>query len=85
MLSVGACEVGNIENGFYAEIQPISDNFDPEALEVCGLSMEKLKITGLSPPDAMMRFAQWIKWTAKEKYPKFVGFNLGFDWQFVNY
>lgn len=85
MLSVGACEVGNTANGFYVEIQPISDNFVQEALDVCGLSMDKLKTTGFAPADAMTKFAQWIKWTAKENYPKFVGFNLGFDWQFVNY
>jgi DNA polymerase III alpha subunit (gram-positive type) len=85
MLSVGACEVGRIENCFYAELQPISEKFVPQALEVCKLSMSKLKQNGASPYDAMRKFADWITWTSKEKHPTFVGFNLGFDWSFVNW
>lgn len=85
MLSIGACEVGNVDNGFYIELQPISDKFVKEALDVCGLSMEELKLKGVSPYEAMRKFSEWIKWTAKEGRPVFVGFNMGFDWSFVNY
>lgn len=85
MLSVGACEVGKVNDGFYAELQPISEKYVKEALEVCGLSMEKLRETGMSPYEAMRKFAEWTEWTAKERRPVFVGYNAGFDWSFVNY
>lgn len=85
MLSLGVCEVGNVKNNFYVELQPISEKFTAQALEVCGLSMEKLKTEGLPPAQAMKNFAYWIKWVAKDRVPKFVGFNLGFDWSFINW
>src|SRR5213593_2029962 len=85
MLSIGACEVGNIEKNFYTEIQPISERFVKEALDVCGLSLEKLMKTGITPHDAMRKFADWINRTAGESKPVFVGYNAAFDWSFVNY
>jgi DNA polymerase III epsilon subunit-like protein len=85
MLSVGACEVGKANNGFYAELQQISEKYVKEALEVCGLSMENLRKTGMSPHEAMRKFAEWTKWTAGGRRPVFVGYNAGFDWSFVNY
>lgn len=85
MLSIGACEVRNVDNDFYIELQPISDKFVKEALDVCSLSMEELKQRGSSPYEAMRKFSDWIKWTAKEGRTVFVGFNAPFDWSFVNY
>ena len=85
ILSVGACEVGDIEKNFYTEIQPISERFVGEALDVCGFSLEELKKTGTDPHDAMGRFAEWIKWLADGRKPVFVAYGLGFDWPFVNY
>ena len=77
--------MGNEKNGFYIELQPITDKFVPDALEVCKLSMSKLRQTGTLPHDAMRKFADWIVYTAKGKYPIFVGFPLAFDWSFVNW
>ena len=85
ILSVGACEVGDIEKNFYTEIQPISERFVREALDVCSFSLEELKKTGSGPHDAMRRFAEWIKWLADGRKPVFVAYGLGFDWSFVNY
>lgn len=52
---------------------------------MCGLSLEKLTISGTPPHDAMRKFRDWIIWTVGNKRAVFVGFNLGFDWSFVNY
>jgi ribonuclease T len=85
MLSIGACEVGNINKIFYIEIQPITEKFIPEAMKVNGLSLENLKKNGVSPYEAMRKFADWVKWISNAKQSVFVAFNLAFDWSFVNY
>jgi ribonuclease T len=85
MLSIGACEVGNIKNTFYIEIQPITEKFIPEAMKVNGLSLQNLKKNGESPYEAMRKFADWIKRIPDTKRPVFVAFNLAFDWSFVCY
>jgi DNA polymerase III epsilon subunit-like protein len=85
MLSIGACEIGNMKNSFYAEIQPISEKFVKEALDVCGFSMEEMKKRGATPYEAMRKFAEWIKRSSNGKRPVFVAHGLGFDWSFVNY
>jgi hypothetical protein len=51
------CEVGNIKTTFYIEIQPITENFIPEAMKVNGLSLENLKQNGISPYEEMSKFA----------------------------
>jgi ribonuclease T len=85
MLSIGACEVGNIKNTFYIEIQPITEKFIPEAMKVNGLSLENLKKNGVSPHEVIRKFADWIKRISHAKRPAFVAFNLAFDWSFVSY
>lgn len=84
MLSLGACEVG-ARQGFYAELQPISDKFDPEALEVCKLDRDALKTTGRSPLAAMHQFAEWVRLTCDGRKPIYVGFNTPFDWMFTHW
>jgi DNA polymerase III epsilon subunit-like protein len=85
MLSVGACDIANMENTFYVELQPITQKFVPEAMKVNRLLLEKLTREGLSPFDAMRKFGDWIGGIAEGRVPIFIGFNLGFDWSFVNY
>lgn len=85
MLSIGACTVFGPEKSFYVEIQPVNDNFTPEALEVCQLDLEKLQDTGLPPKEAMTRFAEWVDAVVpKNSRPVFVAVNAPFDWMFVN-
>lgn len=86
MLSLGACEVGSPGTDFYTVIQPLNENFDPEAMAVLartGLTMEYAKIHGLLPWDAMFEFRKWITAVSSGRKPVFVALPLGFDWRFV--
>lgn len=86
MLSIGACPVFDPDNGFFIEMKPISDKFDPKALEVSGLSLEELSQRGLNPSTAMKAFSEWLAaLAAPDQTLVFVGFNAPFDWSFVNY
>lgn len=85
MLSIGACVVGSPEVSFYIELKPINDRSIPEALAVCGLSLDRLRITGSEPIEAMDAFRKWITDVSRGLTPVFVGFNSPFDWQFINW
>lgn len=86
LLSIGACSVFDPDNGFTCEIKPISEKFEPKALEVTGLSMQDLKKHGLEPKVAMKAFSDWLSNLAGPNDTLvFVGFNAPFDWSFVNY
>ena len=89
MISFGACIVGGSEwhEEFYIEIQPMTDNWVPEALAVSGLTREHLAAC----PTAQEATRQIVGWLddIQEKHPGkrliMVGFNAPFDWSFVNY
>lgn len=85
MLSLGACVVGDTGRNFYCEIKPINDSFVPEAIEITGLNLNHLKMTGIEPGTALKSFAEWIEQTSNNEIPVFVGFNAPFDWQFINW
>jgi DNA polymerase III epsilon subunit-like protein len=86
LLSIGACVVDNVAETFACQLQPINRNADPDALKVAGLSLESLAKTGLSPLDAMTKFAGWADTLVRKGDTLvFVGFNAPFDWSFVNY
>jgi DNA polymerase III epsilon subunit-like protein len=86
LLSIGACLVDDDSQAFECELQPVNENFVPEALAVTGLSLEHLKAVGLPPPEAMKQFANWIESQVHDgESVVFVGFNAAFDWSFVNY
>ncbi|HEX9990345.1 MAG TPA: 3'-5' exonuclease [Chloroflexia bacterium] len=85
LLSIGACLVAEPERTFYVELQPVNSNAEKEALAVHGLSLEKLRVAGVPPADAMAQFEAWL---AREipppVRPLFVAFNAPFDWMFVH-
>lgn len=85
MLSLGACVVGNSNKTFYVELKPLNGNFQEKAMEVNGLSMDKLKIQGEKLAEAMARFETWIKEIVGENRAVFVGFNATFDWSFTHW
>src|SRR5438552_6643116 len=45
---------------FYAELRPISKNFQLEALSVNGLDRERLCIQGHDPAEAMTEACRWV-------------------------
>ncbi|MBY5720594.1 3'-5' exonuclease [Rhizobium leguminosarum] len=86
LLSIGACSVFEPEKVFACTLKPITDAFDPKALEVTGLSLQDLAENGLEPKLAMEQFSDWLQKIAKDDETiVFVGFNAPFDWSFVNY
>lgn len=85
LLSIGACDV-ELTKTFSCELKPINGNADPKALEVSGLSLDKLARDGLEPRAAMQSFADWLAGLAgTDRSVVFVGLNAPFDWSFVNY
>jgi ribonuclease T len=86
LLSIGACLVEDDSLAFECELKPINSNAIPAALEVSGLSLDRLNRDGIAPSDAMRQFQHWVYEVAKPNgKPVFVGFNASFDWSFVNY
>ncbi len=69
---------------FYAELQPVSDEFDAQAAAVAGFDREQLKREGETPADAMTRFAAWVRETAGDGRPVFVAYPAAFDWPWVS-
>jgi DNA polymerase III epsilon subunit-like protein len=68
---------------FYRELKPISEEFDPEALEVNGFDRERLKVEGMDPKQAMSQAAEWIMKVAGAGDPILVAYPLSFDWSWL--
>lgn len=68
---------------FYCELQPISDRFQPEALQVNGLNREHLKRHGSNPRDAMNEAGRWIRSIAGTGNPVLVAYPVSFDWTWL--
>lgn len=73
------------ERTFYAELKPISDAYDPEALAVSGLDRDRLSREGQGPADAMNAAAAWLASVSEElgAAPVFVAYPLGYDWMWM--
>ncbi|WP_406456696.1 exonuclease [Streptomyces sp. NBC_00876] len=91
-LSVAGVRAGDVfrvidpaEHTFYAELKPISDAFDPEALAVGGLDRGRLAREGLDPVEAMNGAAAWLAAVSDEldAKPVFVAYPLGYDWMWM--
>lgn len=71
------------ETSFYRELRPISDQFDPEALEVNGLDRERLKTDGEDPAVAMGEAYDWVVNAAGNDRAVLVAYPVAFDWSFL--
>ena len=86
MLTIGACVVDEPTLTFARSLKPIGHGADPAAMEVTGLSLDELRLSGLEPEAAMRAFADWLAGLAADGGSLvFVGLNAPFDWAFVNY
>jgi len=84
MICFGAVVVRpGLEETFYGQLRPISENFLPNALAVSGFSRKQcLKFP--DPAHTMKQFQQWV--TQNTRKPRiFISDNNGFDWQFINW
>ena len=70
---------------FYVELQPISERFEQEALDVNGLDREALAVSGRKAEDAMREAAEWIAARADGARPVLVLYPLSFDWSFLHW
>ena len=70
-------------NYFYAELRPISTEFEQEALVVNGLDRDKLCREGEDPRAAMTRASQWVRRIAGKRAPVLVAYPLSFDWSWL--
>jgi DNA polymerase III epsilon subunit-like protein len=85
LLAIGACDVEDIDQSFYIELQPAHQQMTDESFTVHGLSLATLMQRGLPPKEGMARFATWIgETTPSGKRPVLVALNAPFDWMFVN-
>ncbi|QRG09492.1 3'-5' exoribonuclease [Xanthobacter dioxanivorans] len=68
---------------FYREMQPISNNFQPEALQVNGLDRNALCVRGMDPQRAMSEANEWISNVAGNARPVLVAYPVSFDWAWL--
>ncbi|MCX4239312.1 3'-5' exonuclease family protein [Paraliomyxa miuraensis] len=71
------------EKRFYAELKPISSEFEPEALAVNGLDRDALIAGGRAPEEAMTEAAAWVRRIAGGARPVLVAYPLSFDWTWL--
>lgn len=73
------------EDRYYAELQPISQDFEPAALAVNGLDRERLQREGTPPGTAMREAAEWVRSRCGGGEPILVAYPLGFDWSWIHW
>ena len=85
MLSLGMAVVDHPDLNFYTEIKPISEDFDPKALEVSGLDRERLIAKAPCAESAMREAANWINKLRKIGRPVFLAAPAVWDGMFVHW
>ncbi len=85
MLALGMAVVGRDDKRFYRELQPISDQFDPEAMAVNNLDRDRLAREGASPAEAMTAAAAWVDELRPLGKPVFLAAPAVWDGMFVHW
>jgi hypothetical protein len=85
MLSLGMAVVGREDLRFYTELKPISENFVPAALEVCGLDRDRLLREAPTPEEAMTAASDWLNGLRKEGRPVFLAGPAVWDGMYVHW
>ena len=70
---------------FYRQLQPISDDFLPAALEISGLDRDRLVADGVDPKTAMHAAREWVLEIAGDRRPVLVAYPLSFDWMYLHW
>jgi hypothetical protein len=73
------------DDTFYAELTPVTDQFEPDALAVAGLDRDALLRDGEDPATAMARAAEWVDSVAAGSVPVLVAWPAEFDWSFLHW
>jgi hypothetical protein len=68
---------------FRAELRPISEEFQPDALAVNRIDRERLKAQGEDPVSVMTRATDWVRQVAGGRRPILVAYPLSFDWTWL--
>ena len=85
MIQLGAVLVDpdrKLNNTFYCELRPHSDNYIQEALDVVGVTRQQTLEYPL-PEIGMCDFVNWVVKNNVGKRAMFLSDNAGFDWMFV--
>ena len=72
-----------LDQHFAVELQPISDRYQEEALQINGLDRERLCREGQHPEKAMTEAARWVRGIAGAGRPVVVAYPLSFDWTWL--
>jgi hypothetical protein len=84
MVCFGCVKVDEeLKTTFYGKTQPISKEYEPEALAVSGFSREEHEKFD-NPVHVMANFADWLKEHTKNK-PILISDNNGYDASWINY
>lgn len=84
MVCFGAVIVDRaLDKTFLGKTWPVSDNWNPEALAISGITREE-HMKHDNPEIVMREFRDWIKENSKGT-PIFISDNPAYDWSFINY
>lgn len=82
LISLGAVLVSpELDQTFFAQFRPISEQYVPQALAVSGYSREET-LGFADPKTSIQTFKDWLSEVCKDR-PIFISDNNGFDWMFV--
>lgn len=74
---------GKLNETFYGQTAPISNEFNPEALSISGFSRKEHELFE-DPSQVMTRFADWLSSVSKGR-PILISDNNGYDASWINW